>query len=42
MSKTLTNQKKELTKKVDDMQMKAADTTFDVQFDDRKLSLIHI
>lgn len=37
MSKTLTNQKKELTKKVDDMQMKAADTTFDVQFDDRKM-----
>jgi chaperonin cofactor prefoldin len=37
MSKTLTNQKKELSKKVDDMQMKAADTTFDVQFDDRKM-----
>ena len=37
MSKTLTNQKKELTKKVDDMQVKAADTTFDVQFDDRKM-----
>ena len=37
MSKTLTNQKKELTKKVDDMQTKAADTTFDVQFDDRKM-----
>ena len=37
MSKTLTNQKKELNKKVDDMQAKAADTTFDVQFDDRKM-----
>jgi transketolase N-terminal domain/subunit len=37
MSKTLTNQKKELSKKADDMQMKAADTTFDVQFDDRKM-----
>jgi len=37
MSKTLTNQKKELVKKADDMQMKAADTTFDVQFDDRKM-----
>ena len=37
MSKTLTNQKKELTKKVDEMQVKAADTTFDVQFDDRKM-----
>tara|TARA_B100001057_G_scaffold397776_1_gene408071 strand:+ start:26084 stop:26593 length:510 start_codon:yes stop_codon:yes gene_type:complete len=37
MSKTLTNQKKELTKKVDDMQVKAADTTFEVQFDERKM-----
>ena len=37
MSKTLTNQKQELTKKVDEMQVKAADTTFDVQFDDRKM-----
>ena len=37
MSKTLTNQKEELTAKVDQMQMDAAEKTFDVAFEDRKM-----
>lgn len=37
MSKTLTKQKQELTKKVDQMQIDAAEKTFQIQFDDRKM-----
>ena len=37
MSKTLTNQKEELTAKVDQMQVDAAEKTFDVVFEDRKM-----
>jgi predicted transcriptional regulator len=37
MSKTLTNQKEELTAKVDQMQIDAAEKTFDVVFEDRKM-----
>ena len=37
MSKTLTKQKKELTEKVDAAQIEAAEKTFDIQFDDRKM-----
>lgn len=37
MSKTLTKQKKELTKKVDQMQIDAAEKTFQIKFDDRKM-----
>tara|TARA_B100000085_G_C18504475_1_gene496938 strand:+ start:838 stop:1347 length:510 start_codon:yes stop_codon:yes gene_type:complete len=37
MSKTLTDQKEQLTKKVDQMQTDAAAKTFDIQFDDRKM-----
>ena len=37
MSKTLTNQKKELTAKVDQLQVEAAEKTFAIQFDDRKM-----
>ena len=37
MSKTLTKQKEELTKKVDQMQIDAAEKTFTINFDDRKM-----
>jgi transketolase N-terminal domain/subunit len=37
MSKTLTKQKEELTKKVDQAQIDAAEKTFDIVFDDRKM-----
>ena len=37
MSKTLTKQKEELTKKVDQMQLDAAEKTFTIEFDDRKM-----
>jgi transketolase N-terminal domain/subunit len=37
MSKTLTKQKEELTKKVDQMQISAAEKTFEIKFDDRKM-----
>ena len=37
MSKTLTKTKEELTKKVDQLQLDAAEKTFDIQFDDRKM-----
>lgn len=37
MSKTLTKQKEELTAKVDQMQVDAAEKTFDVVFEDRKM-----
>lgn len=37
MSKTLTKQKEELTAKVDQMQIDAAEKTFDVVFEDRKM-----
>ncbi len=37
MSKTLTNQKEELTAKVDQMQVDAAEKTFDVVCEDRKM-----
>jgi len=37
MSKTLTTKKKDLTAKIDDMQIKAAEQTFDIVFDDRKM-----
>lgn len=37
MSKTLTNQKEELTAKVDQAQIDAAEKTFDVVFEDRKM-----
>ena len=37
MSKTLTNQKEELTAKVDQLQVDAAEKTFNVVFEDRKM-----
>lgn len=37
MSKTLKAQKAELTAKVDKLQIEAAERTFDIQFDDRKM-----
>lgn len=37
MSKTLQSQKAELTTKVDKLQIEAAERTFDIQFDDRKM-----
>ena len=37
MSKTLTKQKEELTEKVDQMQISAAEKTFEIKFDDRKM-----
>lgn len=37
MSKTLKAQKTELTTKVDKLQIEAAERTFDIQFDDRKM-----
>lgn len=37
MSKTLTKQKEELTKKVDQMQLDAAEKSFTIEFDDRKM-----
>lgn len=37
MSKTLTKTKKELTAKVDQMQINAAEKTFDIVFNDRKM-----
>lgn len=37
MSKTLTKQKEELTQKVDQMQIDAAEKTFNITFDDRKM-----
>ena len=37
MSKTLTKQKEELTTKLDQKQIEAAEKTFDIVFDDRKM-----
>jgi len=37
MSKTLTKTKDELTAKVDQLQIEAAEKTFEIQFDDRKM-----
>ncbi len=38
MSKTLTKTKEELSNKVDQMQIEAAEKTFDIKFDDRKMT----
>lgn len=37
MSKTLTKQREDLALRVDEMQVKAAEKTFDITFDDRKM-----